>query len=83
VDYRRQKIINQDTYVMVSKGAHEFNKYSETEFYRIIDILNRTSFSIKNSDKDFWIYPPIDALIINNEIHEVYTFRKKLENNLG
>lgn len=83
VDYRRQKIINQDTYFIVSQGAHEFGKYTEVDFFRIVDLLNKPTFASKNNQTDFWIYPPIDALIINNEILEVYTFRKKLGKKFG
>jgi len=83
VDYRRQKIVNQDTYLMISKGAHEFKTYTEVEFYRIIDLLNKPGFSGKRSFKDFWIHPPSDALIINNENFEIYLYRKKIGKQFG
>lgn len=83
VDYRRQKIVNQDSYLMIAKGAHEFKTYTEVEFYRIVDLLNKPGFSGKSTLEDFWIYPPIDALIINNEILEIYPFRKKIGKQFG
>lgn len=78
IDYRRQKIINQETYFILAKGNQNFSNYGATEFKSITEILKRPTLPSKNTDTDFWIFPPIDALIINNEIKANYIFRKSI-----
>jgi hypothetical protein len=76
MEYRRQKMVNTETYFILRNGKHEFSKYVKNDFELIVKkILNPVK---PNESKEgyYWIHAPIDGLVFNTEINELYDFRK-------
>ncbi len=78
LEYRRQKMFNQETYFVLREGKHEFIKYSSDDFKLVVKLLE-TPIQSRAETKEFtWIYPAIDGLIVNNVLLEVYPFRESI-----
>jgi hypothetical protein len=83
IEYRRQKITNSETYFMLFEGDHDFSTYNRLNFEKCINILE-TSINIPISNHDsIWIFPPVDGLIIKNELLETYQFRNSIARKFG
>lgn len=80
IEYRRQKILNEHTYFILRDGSHSFKEYGDADFKLCLNLLSKTSTQIEDP-RYIWIYPPIDGLVIDNEIKELYVFRKKTGKN--
>ena len=83
LEYRRQKIVNSETYFYIKDGKHEFYKYTKNDFLACIKNLQNPILPKENKEGFFWIYPPIDGLIIDDKIVELYTFQKAVAKKFG
>lgn len=77
VEYRRQKILNKNTFFLLTDGGHSFSSYTKQHLQLCMELLSKKHDvpSFNNAKK---IYPPIDGLIIDGELKQVYSFRKKI-----
>ncbi|MES2589012.1 MAG: hypothetical protein V4622_08530 [Bacteroidota bacterium] len=83
MEYRRQKLVNNETYFYLKEGKHEFIKYSKKDFEDCTKQLLQENLGKENKNDFVWIYAPIDALILDHEILELYTFRKAIGKKFG
>lgn len=78
VEYRRQKMLNPESYFVLRPGKHEFRTYTGDDFKLALKIL-AAPMQVKANPKGFvWIYPCIDGLIMDNKLVESYSFRKMI-----
>ena len=76
-EFRRQKMTNANTYFLLVDGKHKFIQYNKKQFDQCITLLeNNQSPELAEHDST-WIFPPVDGLMVNNEVLELYPFRKK------
>lgn len=75
MEYRRQKLVNAESYFYVQEGKHEFN-YNKSFFDEIINKLNYSNKSNESKEGFIWVYPPIDGLIYDHEVNNLIDFRK-------
>ena len=77
-EYRRQKIMNAETYFFLNEGKHEFIKYSRQDFENLIALLGQPSVNYTAQSDSIWIYPPVDGLLISDSVKQLYHFRRKI-----
>lgn len=77
LQFRRQQMINLNTSFLLIDGKHLFNDYQEKDFKHCLNMLKSETAAATESSEKIIIYPPIDGLIIDGEIVELYPFRKK------
>ena len=83
-EYRRQKMVNKQTYFLLKSGQHEFGTYTKEDLTACLSLLKQEQKKSTSVDSStILVYPPIDGLIINDQISEVYEFRKKTGKNYG
>lgn len=83
LEYRRQKLVNKETYFVLREGKHEFQKYTNEDFKLLIRLLERPMETISETDEFMRIFPAIDGLIIDNVLMEAYPFRKSIGKKFG
>jgi len=82
-EYRRQKMVNEHTYFILKQGKHQFARYTKSDFEQLIDLLEyQTALRMAEPDS-IWIYPVLDALMLDNKVTELYTFRSKIGKRYG
>lgn len=77
VEYRKQKMVNKNTFFLLRKGKHWFGEYKSADFKLCIEMLGSLPETEEVQDGEMLCYPSIDGLIINDELRELYPFRKK------
>jgi hypothetical protein len=75
MEYRRQKLVNSESYFYLQDGKHEFN-YELSFFNELIQKLNYSNKSNISNEGFIWVYPPIDGLVFDHEIINLVDFRK-------
>ncbi|MDI1232966.1 MAG: hypothetical protein PSX81_01655 [bacterium] len=75
-EYRRQKMLNKETYFLLTDGHHKFNEYSKNNFKYCITLMDTIIKKSNPSVDKIWIYAPLDALQIDSNIISFYPFRK-------
>lgn len=75
MEYRRQKLVNSESYFYLQEGKHEFN-YDLKFFNELIQKLNYSNNSNISKEGFIWVYPPIDGLIFDHEVINLVDFRK-------
>lgn len=70
IAYSKQKVINSDTYLYVTKGKHSFKYYTEKDFKELFDILKTENENFKHE--------PIQGYIRHDELIEFYEFKKSI-----
>ncbi len=75
-EYRRQKMLNRETYFLLLDGHHKFNEYSKNNFEYCITLLDTITQQTMPSEGKIWIYAPLDALQIDSNVISFYPFRK-------
>lgn len=82
-EYRRQKLVNNCTYFMLLKGKHEFVKYLASDFEKCISLLDSNYFTNETVSDSMWIYPAVDAFMINKNILAYYGFKSSIARSFG
>lgn len=77
VEFRRQQMVNRHTYFYLKDGQHRFGDYNTSDFELMISHLNIPVPETDQLDGYVTIYPPVDGLIRDQRLLEVYPFRKK------
>jgi len=77
IEFRRQQIVNKHSYFLITNGVHSFNAYNKSHFQKCLSIFDLENNPEEIDADSIKIYPPIDGLIEENQLIEVYPFRKK------
>lgn len=80
VEYRRQAMINEHTYFLLVEGNHSFSSYTKAHLELCMELMGKTKEQNVSPNK-ITIYPPIDGLVIDGQLKDVYPFRKKTAKN--
>ncbi|MBN9483761.1 MAG: hypothetical protein BGO70_09165 [Bacteroidetes bacterium 43-93] len=76
-EFRRQQMVNEHTYFMLREGNHEFGAYKKQDFELCLQLLKKENRNTSTDGKMF-IYPPVDGLVIDGILKEIYPFKKKI-----
>lgn len=77
VEYRRQQMLNEHTFLWLREGKHAFGAYEGKDFEKCLELLQMKTKKVKAEETDLiWVYPPVDALVIDGEVEAFYPFRK-------
>jgi hypothetical protein len=82
-EYRRQKLVRNASYFMLTEGKHEFRTYTAETFEKCAVMLELQTGKYENTPDSTWFYPAVDGLVINNEIIELYKFRSSIARKYG
>ncbi len=83
VEYRRQKMVNEQTYFWLREGKHQFVKYTKADFENCIALLERPTSARTEDRVSTWVYPPLDGFLVGDSLREMYTFRAKIGKGYG
>ncbi|MDZ7847627.1 MAG: hypothetical protein U5L96_13150 [Owenweeksia sp.] len=83
VEYRRQKMVNAQSYFTLREGTHAFAAYDSTDFGNCISYLQTKVEKREVNQDEILLYPPVDGLVVEGRVLEVYPFRKKIGRQYG
>jgi len=83
VEYRRQQMLNKNTFFVMRDGKHAFTAYGKDDIDLCLDLLMSHDNSSEIPEDSVHIYPPIDGLIIDGRLVEVHPFKKGIGKSYG
>lgn len=81
VEFRRQQMVNENTYFLLREGGHAFTSYHQEDFKLCFQLLGKSNMQTTTSAGIIQVYPPVDGFIVDGEVKAIYPFRKKTGKN--
>lgn len=78
VEFRRQQMINKQTYFLLRDGEHDFKAYKQQHFDLCMQLLAKKKNSKTPAAGKMFVYPPIDGYITDGTLKEIFSFRKRI-----
>ncbi len=82
-EYRRQKLTNEATYMILVEGKHGFGSYHTKDFLHCFSLLEMPKLEVYKNRDSICIFPPVDGLIIAGKVEALYPFRKSVARKFG
>lgn len=79
-EYRRQKVTNAATYMLITEGKHEFVSYKKRDIERIIGLVKEGAPKdmLDGEEDSVWVYAPVDGYMRHDSVLEVYSYRARV-----